>query len=141
MKTINTLVELQAERLRLQVQKNKLEAEIITSVEEIRSNMSSYLQPLKAMKENAGKLLINDSHGILPEVIGSLVNLIGRKVIFRNAGFVTKFVMPFMMRNLTSNFIGKNKDKILIWALELFSGSANKEKSALYDKGTANADY
>lgn len=141
MKTINTLSELHAERLRLKVQQSRFEKEIISSVEDIRNELSSYMQPLKTMKDSAGKLLINDSHGIVPDVIGSLVNLIGRKLIFRNAGIVTKFVLPYMMRNLTSNFIGKNKDKILIWALELFSGSANKEKSPLYDKGTVNADY
>jgi hypothetical protein len=141
MKTINTIQELRAERARLRIQKDFLEEEIRGNVNDIKT----WFQPLEAVRRGAGKMLINEHNGIITDSIGQIVNLIGRRVIFRNSGIVTRLLIPYLMKNVTANIVSDNKDKILTWVFSFFSKNKNKNGHAAdqhyYDKGTAHTDY
>jgi hypothetical protein len=132
--------ELRAERTRLRLERAYLESEIERNIQDIKH----WLQPIEAVKRKAGKMLVNEHDGILSDSIGALVSLIGKKVIFRNSGIVTRLLVPFLMKNVTANVVAENKDKILTWIFSFLSKKEQKNghpKEQHYDKGTAHTDY
>jgi hypothetical protein len=139
MRTINTLQELREERVRLRLQQSVLEAEIKQNIHDLKT----WIEPLQIVKRKAGKMLVTEHNGLLSDSMGMLVNLLGKKVLFRNSGFFTRLFIPFLMKNITSNMVHENKDKILSWLINLFAKftAKHKDTKTYYDEGTVHSDY
>jgi hypothetical protein len=141
MRTINTLQELREERTRLRLQRSVIESEIQQNVRDIKA----WIEPLEIVKRKAGKMLVSEHNGMLSDSMGMLANLLGKKVLFRNSGFFVKLLIPFLMKNVTSNIVHENKDKILSWLMDKFVKLTAKhhtnDNGHHYDKGTVHTDY
>lgn len=136
MRTINTLEDLRKERIRLQLKSEELKIAIKDDVKELQA----WLHPVEKIKEGAEKMLFKQHNGILTESMGTLAGFVGRKVIFRNAGFLTKLVVPFLIKNVTTHLVHDNKDKIYSAAINFLSKFAKKrrEEHQHFDEGTAD---
>ena len=139
MKQINTLQDLRSERGRLRLQQSILEEEIKENIRGIKSDLA----PLQLVRKGANKVLMTEHNGVISDSLGMLSNLFAKKVLFRNAGFFTRLLIPFLIRNLTSNIVHDNKDKILGWVSDIILkvGGRNKERHPAYDKGTADINF
>jgi hypothetical protein len=61
-----------------------------------------------------GKFTVRDkSNSLLTVATGNLVDLILRRVVLARAGWVTKLVVPFFLKNFSSNFIAQHKDEFV----------------------------
>jgi hypothetical protein len=125
MRKIENIAELKSERIRLMQNKMNLETEIQSDFQEIKY----YFSPSHIIPEGVSKVLINKHHGVVNDSLGLLADVIIRKVLLRNAGFLAKLVLPMLARNFTSNVVSENKDKIITWVAGLFSKSSKKKKS------------
>jgi hypothetical protein len=124
MRRINTLAELKAERKALMVRKTDLEAEIRKDINAIRAD----LEPVLAITKGAKSLLSSKDNGILGKSAGTAADFIAKNTIFRNSGFITRLIMPFLVRNATSNVVEQNKSQIIDWVDALISRFRNREK-------------
>ena len=109
MATIRTLAELRAEQQILQARKIYLEAEIKRDFEDIKEE----LEPLRILTKGAKKMLSSPDNTILGKSMGYVTDFIARNLVFRNAGLVTKLVLPFILKNTAANLVEDNKSKIV----------------------------
>ncbi|MEP7263403.1 MAG: hypothetical protein ABI772_02840 [Bacteroidota bacterium] len=139
MRTINTLDDLRKERIRLQLKSDELQIAIKNDFKELQS----WLHPVEKIKQGAEKILFREHNGIFTESMGNLAGFLGRKVIFRNAGFLTKLVVPFLIKNLTTHLVVDNKEKIYSLAIKLLSSFTRKRKEERehFDEGTASSHF
>lgn len=126
MRTINTIEELKAERQRLYMRKALLETEIKNDFNEIKED----LKPLQLLTKGAGKLLSSKDNTIAGSSAGFLTELIVKKVILKNSGFLMKLIVPYLAKNLASNVVEDNKPKISGWITELLSKFMGKKNEA-----------
>jgi hypothetical protein len=126
MRTINTLEELKAERLRLKMRKALLETEIRNNFNEIKED----LKPLQLLTKGAGKLLSSKDNGIAGNSAGFLTEFIVKKLILKNSGFLTRLIVPYLAKNVASNVVEDNKPKIADWISGLLAKFMNKKTEA-----------
>ncbi|MEO8151074.1 MAG: hypothetical protein ABI723_25800 [Bacteroidia bacterium] len=142
MRTINNLEELKIERIRLTQKKMNLEVEIESDFKEIKHHFS----PARLVPAGISNLVINRNHGVVNEGIGMLVDVLLRKVLFRNAGFITKLIVPMIARTAASNYVSDHKGKIINWVSDLILKPGKKKRQAdevykadnIYDQSTAD---
>lgn len=92
------LLEKKRLKLQLQAQKMELRSEIVIIKEKLR--------PVSTVVEFADKLLTKDKHNPLIDTGLSVgIDLILRKLVLRNAGWVIKLIMPLFVRNYLSHEI------------------------------------
>jgi hypothetical protein len=125
MRRINTLAELKAERKALMLKKADLESEIKKDIEGIKADLEPVLIIAKGMKS----ALSSKDNGILGKSAGSAADFISKHTIFRNSGFITRLIMPFLVKNVTSNVVENNKSKIIDWVDHLLSKIMKKEQA------------
>lgn len=126
MRTINTIEELKAERQRLYMRKAFLETEIKNSFEEIKEQ----LKPLQVITKGAGKLLSSKDNSIVGNSVGFLTDVLVKKVILRNSGFLTRLIVPYLAKNVASNVAEENKPKIADWISDLIGRFAHRKEKA-----------
>jgi hypothetical protein len=111
MSRINTLKELKVEQNNLRFRKTLLEAEIKSSFDDLKSQFSS----LKSVTRNTEDVLASKNNSILGASVGHLADFIAEKIIFRKAGFITRLIVPYLVKQATSNLVENNKTKIRNW--------------------------
>ncbi len=138
MKKIDSLVQLRAEKKRLQAKKIMLEAEIENNFNEIKHDLS----PLTLIKKGAEKAVSSEHYGVVNYSISGILDFVFKKVLLRNSGIVTRLVVPFLAKNLTKNYVHDNKTKIMGWIGSLISRVAAKKHHNnghdVYEKATAD---
>jgi len=129
MKKIETLFDLKTERIRLNIRKVQLENEIKNDFEALKESFA----PLQLITDSAANMLVNKNHGLVNSATSTLIDVILKNVLLRNAGFITRLVLPFIAKNTANNFVSDNKTKILGWIGDLIlkAGSKKKQKSYL----------
>ncbi|MFL5764093.1 MAG: hypothetical protein ACJ77K_09140 [Bacteroidia bacterium] len=125
MRRINTLAELKAERKALILRKAELEASMKNDIEGIKAD----LEPVFAMAKGAKNFLSSKDNSVLGTSAGTAANFIAKHTLFRNSGFITRLIMPFLVKNATSNIVEQNKSKIIDWVETLVSKFRNREKA------------
>jgi hypothetical protein len=96
------------ERLKnlLQVQRQQLRQD----VDEIKEELA----PVKKVISVAGKFATRDySNWFLTMASDTAIDLVLRRFLFRNGGFITKFVVPFLAKNFSSHIVSDKKNKII----------------------------
>jgi len=136
MKRINTIAELKQERIRLMQLQLNLEVEIESDFKELKHSFS----PSRLVPAGISRLVTSNNHGILNESVSMLVDLLIRRGLLRNAGFISRLVVPMLARNAAGNLISDNKTKIINWLGDLISKKKNKRKEPdeLFDQSTVD---
>jgi hypothetical protein len=124
--TIRTYEDLLAERLRLESLLQTQKQIIRKDIDEIKLE----LVPVKAAINFVGKLTTQDhSNPILNGTINTIIDLVVRKGILARAGWFTKFIVPFVMKNFSSHIVDEKKDDILRKVFSLFKKKKKGDKS------------
>lgn len=112
---IRTIDDLRAERARLynQIQLSKIS---------MRNEMTAIKEELNPARQAVGVLndvLTSPQKGLLTLGIGLGVDIVLRRTILARAGWLTKLVVPFLVRNAATNILQKNGkgivEKSLVW--------------------------
>jgi hypothetical protein len=126
MRTINTIEELRAERQRLYMRKALLETEIRNDYNEIKEE----LKPVILLTKGAGKLLSSKDNSIAGNSVGFITELLVKKVVLKNSGFLMRLIVPYLAKNLASNVVEDNKPTIASWITGLVTKFMNKKAEA-----------
>jgi|ERR1043165_1314721 hypothetical protein len=124
MRKINTLAELKAEQKALRIRKADLESDIRKDIDEIKTD----LEPLMMVSKGIKNMLSSKDNSIMGASAGTAANFIAKNTIFRNSGFITRLIMPFFVKNITSNVVENNKSQIVDWVENLISKFTKKDK-------------
>ena len=138
MNKIDSLADLRTERFRLRQKSFLLEEEIKNNFNELKSSFA----PLQLIKDGAANMFVNNNNGMMNTGISSIVGFLMRTVFLRNAGFITRLIVPFLAKNTANNFVADNKTKILGWMSDLFLKAVKKKKTEdpIYDTTTVNVN-
>lgn len=123
MRRINTLAELKAEQKVLRLRRTYLEAEIKKDFQGIKED----LEPLRLLTKGAKSVLVSKNNSILGTSAGLAADFITKNTLLRNSGFLTKLIVPFLIKNATSNIVEENKSKVADWVEGLISKFTNKK--------------
>jgi hypothetical protein len=121
MRRINTLSELRAEQVRLKTRRRFLEAEIKKEFRELKESM----EPMNIIGSSAKKSLASENSSLLSSSVGNLANFLV-KVTLKRSGIIPRLVVPFLVRNVASGLVEKNKAKVVSWLGGLVTRFAEK---------------
>lgn len=123
MTKISTLAELKAEQNRLRFQKLFLETEIKKDFDELKSELA----PIKLITKSAEKILVSKDNGILGNSLGFIADFVTKNVFLRNSGFITRLIVPFLIKSSTGKLVEQNKSKIVDWVSRQVSKLGRKK--------------
>jgi hypothetical protein len=122
MRRINSLAELKLEQKRLKSRRVFLEQEIKKDFKEMKEEIT----PINMLHLGAKKTLLNENSALLGSSVGLLAKLITRKAL-KNSGFLSRIIVPLLIKNVSSNLVEKNKFKIASWIGEVVSKLKDKK--------------
>ena len=103
-------------------------------VEEIKLK----LQPVKETLEFLRKITSKDRTNLLLDLGSDIaINTLIRNFVLSRAGWLTKMIVPFFLKNFSSHFIAEQKDK---WFEKLKSWLGHKNGKEHHDKEEENRD-
>jgi hypothetical protein len=109
MKKVRTVEEMKKERTRLKMLRLSLENEIEKDIEDIKETLA----PLSMAKRGLGYVVHKPEDGdLMTATVGVLTELALKKTLFRNSGFLKRWLLSRGTANLLSNLFYKNKDSI-----------------------------
>lgn len=98
-------------------EKERLQLLLKTQKEIVKQDMRSIKEefaPLRSVAAFAGKLLSRDhSNFVLNAGANAAIDLLVKNLFLSKAGWLTKRLIPFILKNYSSHFISENKDSIL----------------------------
>src|ERR1043165_2703893 len=100
MKTeIKSLEQFREEKQRVVLRLMRLENLIKEDIGSIKQD----LKPWKLAGNTLKSLLISEHDGVVGETIGLTVNGLIKNVILRKSGWITKFIVAYVLKNYTKN--------------------------------------
>jgi phage gp29-like protein len=130
-KRIRTYSNLVEEKQRLEL-KLKLQKQLL--MEDI-DDLKEQLAPVQSALSTMGKLLARDGNNFLLNAgTGELVDWVIRKGFLSRAGWLSRIIIPFMIKNYSSHFIAENKNAFFN---KLFSWIGKKNANG-HEKTTTN---
>src|SRR4030095_14334246 len=86
--------------------------------------------PVKTAINFVGKLTTQDhSNPLINGTVNTIIDLLMRKVVLARAGWFTKFIIPFVMKNFSSHVIDEKKDDILRKVFSLFKKKKKNDQT------------
>lgn len=135
MKKIESLAELKKERVRLKLQQQALEEYIQKDIQDLKTS----LEPANLIMNQVKKAFVHKEDGVMTSTVDAGIDLILRKFLLRNSGLVAKLVIPFFVKNLTSNYVSNHKSDITSWIGNKIAGFfSGNGKASHYDRSTAD---
>jgi hypothetical protein len=129
---INTYEDLLDEQKRLQLLLQTQKDIVRQDIREIKEELA----PIKTAVNFIGKLTTRDSgNPLINSTVNTAIDLLIRKVVLGRAGWITKLVVPFIIKNFASHAIDEKKDSII---QKLFSWFGKKKKEDHPDPATSN---
>lgn len=122
MNRIETLHELKARKKFLELQCSHLEQKIKNDFKEFKSE----LEPLKILTQGATNAVSSEGNGLLGGVLGHLAEFLTKDVLLKKSGFLMRLIVPFLVKNTTSNLVEENKPKIMDWIVGMLSKFGSK---------------
>ena len=123
-KSINTYEELLNEEqlLLLQLQTGR---EMIK--EDIR-DIKRKFEPVSSVLSLAQKVMSRDTgNWVMNTTVNKAIDLVVKKLILSRAGWLTRLVVPFFLKNYSSHFIASHRDEIMYklsdWVKAVFSSN------------------
>lgn len=128
-KSISSYEELLEEKARLNAllsaQKNLVRQDI--------NMIKAELVPVRKALNVAGKFATKENRNdMLTIAADAVIDMVIKRIVLSKAGFITRTVVPFLMKNFSSHVIADNKDKIINMITSLFS---KKHGNGTYDSG------
>jgi hypothetical protein len=117
-------------------EKQKLEALLKAQKELVRYDVQELkleLQPFRDVASNIRKLVTKDKTSLLLN-IGSdaIINTVVKKILLGRAGWLTRLVVPYFMKNYSSHFLAEQKekwlDKLTAWMHRNKNGKDHKKE-------------
>jgi len=116
-KKINSYEDLEEEKKRLMIRLRSQEVLIRTDLAGLKEN----LKPIGNAMQMVNKMATRDNSA--PAMNFGLemgIDLIVRKVLLAKAGWFTKIVVPFLVKNYSSHLIGQEKREALVSKIKGF---------------------
>lgn len=132
MRRINSIEELRYEQRALRAKARDLEIVIRQDIEDIKHMFA----PVHMLAGGAEKMLTSRNNGILGNTAGAVADFVTRNVLMRNAGFLSRLIVPYLVKNVTSNAVDKNKTDIVGWIGSMVSKFASRKKHKDEDNET-----
>lgn len=134
-KSISTYEELLNEE-QLLLLKLQTEREIIKEdIRDIKLDIKEKFEPLSSVLSVVQKGVSRDTgNWLMNTTVNKAIDLVVKKLILGRAGWLTKLVVPFFLKNYSSHFIASHKDEIMDklggWVKSVFSsnGKMKEEK-------------
>ena len=120
MKKINSYDEL--------VQRQHQMQELLTAQKELVKydfdQLKTDLKPASAALKFVSNITSMDrSNPLINEGIDKVVDLVLKKVILARSGWITKLLIPFLVKNYSSHFLADHKDELIGKLVSLVTGS------------------
>lgn len=116
-KRIRTYEDLEEEKLRLLSLLKTQESTIRTDIAGLKEN----LKPLGTAMDTINKMTTRDNRvPVLNLGLEMGIDLLIRKVLLARAGWFTKIIVPFVVKNYTSHILGEEKREFIIKKLKSF---------------------
>jgi hypothetical protein len=129
--TIRTYDDLLAEKKRLQALLHSQKQVIRQDIDELKQE----LVPVKTAINFVGKLTTQDhSNPLISGTFNTVIDLVMRKVVLARAGWFTKFIIPYFIKNFSSHVIDEKKDDIMRKVFSLFK-KKNKDDNTHKSNG------
>lgn len=136
---INSLKSLKLERKRLKLQISEYENLLQKDMEWIKGE----LRPVNTIAKGISKLFHSKGNDVLKEGIGIGTGMLAKNLLLSKSPWYIKLLLPIIIKNVSSNFIGDRKEFILEavkkWIQKL--KSKNHEDNGWYDSSTAQSHY
>ncbi|RYZ20039.1 MAG: hypothetical protein EOO10_23650 [Chitinophagaceae bacterium] len=111
-------------------EKERLKLLLRTQKDVLRQDVNQIkleLAPVRKAVTTVGKMFTKDKTSIaLSTAADTVIDIFIRRMVLSKAGWFTKIVVPFFMKNVSSHVIADNKDKILS-KLSALSGFFSKK--------------
>lgn len=137
MKRIETIKDLRSERARLKL-------ELSTAEEILQEDLDWIKAELKPVHV-AGKMLSNsffngNNGGLVNNGVRSAIDVLLKSVVLSKAGWFVKLVVPFIVKNISTNYIQEKKPEFFGMIKRLISKarSTTNNSHSHYDKSTAD---
>jgi hypothetical protein len=125
MKTnIQNLDDVRAERARLKNQIESARTHLRQEFGVIKKELSPVNQALGVVSD----ALTTPRKGLLSMGIGLGVDTVLKKVILARAGWLPRLVVPFLVKNVASNYVAKNKTSVVEGVLGWVKKATDKKK-------------
>ncbi len=115
---IRTYEELLAYKTSLQQKLTEQKEMIYYDVQEIREE----LQPLSQALKTLGHFFVpSEDSSWLVKGTNAIIDLLMKNVFMRKSGWIVRAVVPFLIHNISSHLVARNKNGIMHRILSLFT--------------------
>jgi len=134
-KRINTYEDLVKEQARLQI---LLEAQKELVRADVNQIKAEFINPVRSAISYVGKFATKEKgNWMLTTAADTIIDIVLKRMVLAKAGWVTKLVVPFFMKNFSSHVIADNKDKIVN---KLFSWFGKKQENGQMPESKAEKE-
>ncbi|MGK2862213.1 MAG: hypothetical protein ACSLE0_09790 [Chitinophagaceae bacterium] len=126
-KPINTYEELLEEQARLRSLFVAQKELVRQDINQLKLELIPVQKAIKVVEKFVTK---DNTSWILSTSADTLIDMFIKRTLLSKAGFITKMVVPFFMKNFSSHVIADNKDKILSKINSWFSKKNMNGKTA-----------
>jgi len=122
-KRIRSYDELLIEKRRLEILLQSQKELIAEDLHIIKNDLQPAIDTISFL----GKITTRDNRGLLiTGAANQVIDLVFKKVILNRAGWLTKQIVPFFLKNFSSHYIAEHKDE---WVRKLFSWVSHKNSN------------
>ena len=123
-KRIDSYEDLLKEQARLQLLLDAQKELVRADINQIKAE---FVTPVRSALSYIGKFATKEKgNWMLTTAADTIIDIVIKRMVLSKAGWVTKLVVPFFMKNFSSHVIADNKDKIVS---KLFSWFGQKHEN------------
>jgi hypothetical protein len=127
MKSIENLKDLRSERTRLKLKLNVAEETLRDDVEWIKTE----LKPVHLVGRFINNSLVNKDWGLVNGGVRDLIDSVLKTFVLPKSGWIVKLIVPFILKNISSNYILEKKPEFFGMIKRLIS-KARRSTNANY---------
>ena len=120
----------------LMIEKERLKLLLTAQKDLLRQDINGIkleLEPVRKAISMVGKFTTKENrNSALTVAADTMIDMLVKKVLLSKAGFITRMVVPFLMKNFSSHIIADNKDKIISKLASLFG---KKHENGVHQNG------